>query len=479
MNKQAILFVFFIVISYTTNNAQEWFNQDACNIRNVRIRPDTTPGSTWIYPTIFNWHNEFIETPGVNSGVVGAMYFDGKYYLNCWNSNKIFRYTGGLNGPVSFFDSITYVGGIRDLTTDGQYLYGGAASNIVYKLNPDGSTAGTITLGSPAVARAIAYNPDEKGFFVCNFNDNIILCNAKTGAVIRTLYGTSSLPAKYGLAYSFIPYLGETLWVWGQGSVTDPYNNLWILNPETGSTIATYRFGPLPIPQGISTPGGLAGGAEICIINNSFVLLLNFQNYALIGYNLGQVVPVELISFRANSINNGVTLYWSTATENNNRGFEVQRSSSDGLYRTIAFVNGAGTSTEIHNYLFTDKKLLAGKFKYRLRQVDYDGNSEFSKTIEVEVPAAKFNLFQNYPNPFNPVTTITFSLPADSRVTLKIYNLIGQELMILVNGDLSAGMHSFDFDAAKYASGIYFCRLEVSDINESYYSFVRKMILNK
>jgi hypothetical protein len=477
MKKLDLLMVLFVVVLTTTNNAQDWWNNDFGPIENVSMHPDTTPGSNWIYPTLFNWNFENIGNPGVNSGSVGAMYFHNKFYFNKWNSNIIYRYDGGLEGPWSFLDSISYVGGIRDLTTDGQYLYGGNATSTVYILDADGTTIGTITLGSPAHARAIAYTPDENGFYVCNTNDNIILCNAITGAVIRVLTGTNTLTNKYGLAYSNLTEEGPILWVWGQGSTLDPYNNLWKLNPATGDTIAKYRFGPLPTQSGVT---GIAGGAEVCTINKSSVLLLNYQNYALIGYRLGDALPVELISFDVKPVQNDVILSWSTATETNNHGFEIQRRVFKGNFQTIAFINGNGTSAEKHYYTFTDKNPEAGEYSYRLRQSDFNGHSEYSKEVAVKggLPV-KFELVQNYPNPFNPNTTITFALAADSRVTMKIYNIIGQELSVLVNGDLSAGKHSIEFDGTGYPSGIYLCRLEASGSNGSYYSAARKMVLNK
>ena len=87
---------------------------------------------------------------------------------------------------------------------------------------------------------------------------------------------------------------------------------------------------------------------------------------------LSDIVPVELISFSA-SINNGVVeLNWITSTETNNKGFEIERS-KNGSYETIGFVDGHGTTTETQAYYFTDKNVVTGNYKYRLKQIDFDG----------------------------------------------------------------------------------------------------------
>ncbi|MCW8805897.1 MAG: choice-of-anchor B family protein, partial [Ignavibacteriaceae bacterium] len=115
-------------------------------------------------------------------------------------------------------------------------------------------------------------------------------------------------------------------------------------------------------------------------------------------------VPVELSSFNANAYGNFVELDWTTATETNNQGFEIQKKSGADFY-TIGFVNGSGTSTEPRNYSYKDKNLENGVYVYRLKQIDFDGTSSLSEEIMVEVSnPSDFVLNQNYPNPFNPST---------------------------------------------------------------------------
>ena len=190
-------------------------------------------------------------------------------------------------------------------------------------------------------------------------------------------------------------------------------------------------------------------------------------------------IPVELTSFTASAIGNEVTLNWRTATEVNNSGFEVERNSGAGFTK-IGFVPGAGTTSEPNLYSFTDVELKAGQYVYRLKQVDYDGSFEYTQEVTVEViTPSVFSLEQNYPNPFNPTTTIAFSLAIDSKVSLRIFNTLGQEIKSIVNGNLSQGFHEVNFDASAFNSGVYFYKIDAQGIDGQKFTQVRKMILTK
>jgi hypothetical protein len=191
------------------------------------------------------------------------------------------------------------------------------------------------------------------------------------------------------------------------------------------------------------------------------------------------LVPVELTSFTANANYGEVNLQWITATETNNQGFEVQRSNGSD-FETIAFVNGFGTTTETQVYTYSDRSVEVGSYSYRLKQVDFDGTFNYSKVVEANVPApATFALEQNYPNPFNPSTKINFQLKVDSKVSLKVFDILGQEVATLVNTNLIAGGHSINFDASALNSGVYLYRIEATGIDGSNFIDVKKMILTK
>ncbi|MCW8813406.1 MAG: T9SS type A sorting domain-containing protein, partial [Chlorobium sp.] len=192
-------------------------------------------------------------------------------------------------------------------------------------------------------------------------------------------------------------------------------------------------------------------------------------------YRSNLSVPVEFTSFTAISNGKEVTLNWSTATELNNLGFEIQRSTEGKEFFTVGFVNGHGTTTEQHIYSYADRNLDNGTYNYRLKQVDYDGSYEYSDVIEVEWRAFNsYLLEQNYPNPFNPTTTIGFGLQNKSDVKITILNAIGEEVAVLLNEEREAGFHQVEFNAVSLPSGAYFYQLRAGEFIQT-----KKMILLK
>ncbi len=193
---------------------------------------------------------------------------------------------------------------------------------------------------------------------------------------------------------------------------------------------------------------------------------------------LGQpIIPVELTSFSANVQGKNVILNWSTATEINNKGFEILRlAQNDDDWELVGLVSGNGTTTEPMSYSFIDENVLPGNYQYRLKQIDYDGAFEYSNTIEVEmILPIEFALEQNYPNPFNPSTVIEFSLPEDvSNVELSIFNSLGEKVAELVNTSLMAGKYLYQWNAKDVATGMY-----IYELRTDKFVSVKKMILIK
>ena len=168
--------------------------------------------------------------------------------------------------------------------------------------------------------------------------------------------------------------------------------------------------------------------------------------------------PVELISFSANQEGNIIKLNWSTSTELNNKGFEVQRSLTNSDWQTLSFIRGNGTTTIEHSYSYNDQIGRSPLYYYRLKQIDFDGKYNLSKTINIvnNISSLNFDLKQNYPNPFNPSTNISFYLPEKSSVKIKIFDITGKQVAEILNENLETGTHSVLFNPdGKLSSGIY------------------------
>ena len=189
------------------------------------------------------------------------------------------------------------------------------------------------------------------------------------------------------------------------------------------------------------------------------------------------VVPVELANFTSTVDDGKIILTWETATETNNRGFEIQRTSEDNenQWQTIGFVKGSGTTIRNQFYSFTDTPYKEGTYLYRIMQFDFNGEYKYSNHIEVNfINSLSFELFQNYPNPFNPSTTISYKIPHKSRVIIKVFNTLGTEISVLVNELKQSGIHEITFNASNLPSGIYYYQMNVDNMIYS-----KKMILVK
>ncbi len=209
----------------------------------------------------------------------------------------------------------------------------------------------------------------------------------------------------------------------------------------------------------------------------------NEDVYFYLDLNSGRVfttnspLPVELTAFTASVKENSVELKWTTATEINNNGFQIERTTGSKNWKKVGFVKGKGSTTEISKYSFVDVNLNKGFYKYRLKQIDFNGAFEYSDVVEVNLNSIpnRFVLEQNYPNPFNPSTTINFSFDKNDHASLKVYNSIGSEVAELFNNTVEAGkIYNINFNASKLSSGVYYYKLMSSEKTA-----VKKMLLMK
>ena len=228
----------------------------------------------------------------------------------------------------------------------------------------------------------------------------------------------------------------------------------------------------------VTTATSLNYPSTIFIENaNNHIWIPDTYSHRILRFDVSPL-PVELTSFTAAVQNQKVALNWRTATETNNKGFEIQRKLDDNSWIVIAFKNGNGTTTNANNYSFSENisGLNASKISYRLKQIDFNGQYQFSPIVLVDnsIPV-NYSVSPNFPNPFNPSTIIKYQVPQNSFVNLKVYNSLGQEVATLVNGMVNAGNYDVQFNASNLSSGVYYYIIKAGD------NFVqtRKMILMK
>lgn len=261
-----------------------------------------------------------------------------------------------------------------------------------------------------------------------------------------------------GGAAAFVPMnedgTGDTAVAVYYGSPSTPYNMLYGTNVYT-----SYK---------VKSDGSLDNPTSLIGVLNDFIN----QN--------GGELPVELASFTSSIDNRKVTLNWSTVTEENNSGFTIERKlTSAAVWASVGNVTGAGNSNSIKNYSFTENNLATGKYNYRLKQVDFNGNFEYfnlSNEVNIGVPN-KFALAQNYPNPFNPTTNINYDLPFDSKVMIKIFDITGREVSQLVNTLQPAGYHTINFNASALSSGVYFYQITADGGNQTFAKTMKMMLI--
>ncbi|MBS1494578.1 MAG: T9SS type A sorting domain-containing protein [Bacteroidetes bacterium] len=261
----------------------------------------------------------------------------------------------------------------------------------------------------------------------------------------------------------------------GQTGITD-INNLRLIYSPDGTTF--------------SAPGTHVAGSGGSVASRSGLAGSVAGNFFLGGNNSNNPLPVEMDNFVASTIKNEVILDWATGHELNNSGFEVQRASlipnqnstdfaSTINYTTVGYVQSRGNSNLEQTYKFNDRNLQAGRYAYRLKQIDVNGNYTYfilNNEVFVNLPA-KFFISQNYPNPFNPTTNINYEIPFDGMVKILVYDNTGREIKTLVNGNVNAGYHKVEFNASGLPSGVYFYRVNASSGSQNFDKVFKMMLI--
>jgi len=310
--------------------------------------------------------------------------------------------------------------------------------------------------------------------------------NLENGGLIGIINGANTITNCYciGAVTGAITYIGG--FIGHDYTLSSTYTSCYWNTTTSGRS-----FGVGDDPTG-NTPTGMTGevtanmksaGTFTGWSGSVWVIDPGFNNGypALLWQNTGGTpMPVELTSFTSAVSKSGITLRWSTATEVNNYGFNVERRAVNNAssWVKIGFVAGHGTSNSTISYSYSDAGLTSGRYAYRLKQIDNSGAFKYSQSIEVEAvsftPAA-IGLNQNFPNPFNPSTLITFSVANTEQAKVVVYNILGQPVVTLFDG-IAVGQQAYrlKLDASSLATGVYFYKLESPSRTE-----VRRMQLLK
>jgi endonuclease I len=335
------------------------------------------------------------------------------------------------------------------------------------------------------------------------FSNHTLWSSVQKGSFIVILGGSNLQTQDYSFTGDKAVIIGGTNPTYFSGSSIDvsATNDAIELLSSAGAHIYSLGHGPyagliadIPQPKA-SVAGSSSSGKIVRFINVStkqgFLDSTKVQHSDTVNATQGtwndsaestlvvNTLPVELVSFRAAADKNAVFLTWATATETSNHGFEIEKLSNSNMikfqtstWEKIGFVEGNGTTSSPREYSFVDRSVSAGEHRYRLKQIDRDGSFEYSPSVEVTVVGAPLleALVRAYPNPFNPASVITYSVPAaaDGAVTqLQVFDVMGREVALLVNGPVSAGTHSVLFNAASLSSGAYLCVLRAGPYSAS------------
>ncbi|OGU74865.1 MAG: hypothetical protein A2V93_04240 [Ignavibacteria bacterium RBG_16_34_14] len=427
-----------------------------------------TTGTIGIYKTTdggVTWNRQ----DAYNSSQTGPAYI---YFFDSQNGVVIGDYletytttNGGTNWnpvtmPTPLTDEWTFLGESR-FAVSGNTIWFCTNKGRIFKSTDIGYTWNIILSESQYTdwLPSIAFQNSQIGIYALkmagNATDHIVRKTTDGGATWNIIPN----PVLVNLAPSTIQHIPGT-------------NSTYILTAGRASTMK-------------GTAVTFDAGETWTLLDTIGCFLVNFASYtdgwgSQLGTNIvykyvGPPLPVELTSFTATSNGKEVVLSWSTASEINNRGFEIQRSTNQNKFFTIGFVEGNGTTTERNDYSFSDNSLNNGKLYYRLKQIDYNGNYEYSKVVEVNYRVFNsYLLEQNYPNPFNPSTTIGFGVQERSNVRITILNSVGEEVAVVLNENKDPGFYQIKFDATNLPSGVYFYQLITGNFVET-----KKMLMLK
>ncbi|MDH3269257.1 MAG: T9SS type A sorting domain-containing protein, partial [Ignavibacteria bacterium] len=467
-----------------------------------RILGGTQDNGTQQTYSALNWAAAY----GGDGGEVCFNPFNSNFILGETQNGGIFRTTNGgtswnsATSGISTGENVTWVAAIiAHPTSDGTFY---TARQRVYRSTNNGgawtaisgNVNGTSAVREMAISNSnplILYATTGSSVFLST-DGGVTFTNKTSGLPSRTITSVNVHPTDENIALLTFSGFGTnkvykttnmgTSWFSINGNLPNsPVNDGFIytydlLNPNTyfvGTDIGVF----LTQDNGghwVELPNNLPNTVIIHLDYSPSNQMMRAGTHGRGVYEafIDFTVPVELTSFIAGTEHNSVQLSWSTATETNNLGFEIERKLKNQEWVTIGFVTGKGTTTEIQNYSYIDdysQMPYEGTALYRLKQIDYNGDYEYSEQLAVNLTfvPSEYYVSQNYPNPFNPATTIKYSLPVESTVRINIYNSLGEMIDELVSETQQVGSHKVVWNAQIHSSGVYYYSFEVNSIDGS------------
>ncbi|NUN07776.1 MAG: T9SS type A sorting domain-containing protein [Ignavibacteriaceae bacterium] len=422
----------FLAYGLSMPSASTWFVSTGRN----RIYKTTDAGTTW----------EWLSQPLFGTTAINEVAFaDTLTGFAVTNSGRIIKTT---NGGTSW-DSLASPHG----TTA---IYAMHLFNANKVITVGGSAKAYMTTDGGANWTALTTNIPGNYFGLSFYNENhgvIVGYSSSANFVARTTDGGFTWTA-------YTPPANHT--ISNYGVVFEDTTTFWLLD-QNGTMSRTTDGGNTWVQPFPTSFNGIFYATKI----DRYLWAAGTGGTVLVN-KWSSIIPVELTSFSASIVDGKASLKWTTASETNNRGFEVQRSIGDGQWSAIAFIDGAGNSLERNSYAFTDNQLLTVKTAYRIKQIDYDGTSSYSNVVELDpVAGMSFGLGQNYPNPFNPSTKIFYEVGTPSDVTIKLYDVLGNEVRTIVSAPHLQGKYYIQFDAEGLSSGTYFYRMDAGKFSQT------------
>lgn len=440
--------------------------------QNGGLRRTTNSGSSWSSATSGITTNEGVTwvAPIIAHPTESGVFFTAR--------TRVYKTTNNAQSWTAISSNVNGTTAVREMTiskTNPQLLYA-SSSNKVYRSDDGGATWTNVSTGLPSkTVTTVLVHPSQENIVYVTFSG----------------FGGSKV-------YKSIDK--GTTWISIAGDLPDsPVNDIWVTDRDAtnpNSYFVATDVGVFLTRNDGQTWVDLDNGLPNTVIKHldfsepTGMLRAGTHGRGVYEAYIDFAVPVELASFAAKHNHHFVNLNWATSTETNNRGFEIERKMKNQEWITIGFKDGNGTTLEPINYSFADNIFslnYTGKILYRLKQIDNDGTFKYSKMVSVDVISIpeRTELEQNFPNPFNPNTTITFSLKDESFVTLKVYDLLGREIITLFNNELKvAGRYQTQFSTSqlntRLASGIYTYVLTAKEANSNSSKTIvtsKKMIL--